>query len=383
MTRESPWWHAVECNRRGQLSDDQRAVIRAAADAIWVPFLAWISAVTLAGLPLLATAAAFLRDDGDDLSHFGAAALSVLGCGVTAWVARAALVRRRLEADLRDPVLVRVAGEMVFHDGWRRGLVLKSIDGWGLVRASFAPLGPGRHWCFVLPRSRLLVGAFAFGAPGQVWSIGELGTGDDAVGCILGLRRREAAGALRATPPSELPAQISVFANALGFSGADLLENRRGRMSREQRLRRLLPGATATVAAGVPVLVLGIGGWLESWAMLALGAVLVVSVLVFLAFTLDAVHGGVSSLDGVVTPVTETEIVDYGDPDKQIVSRHYLRVDGWMVEVDARAIRALSSVCGAGRRYRLYRAKWSGRLLSMEPLLEGNDVSVQQPWRVS
>ena len=176
--------------------------------------------------------------------------------------------------------------------------------------------------------------------------------------------------------------QVRILGVALCFDLVDLEANRQGWMSQSQRLRRLLPGTVTLIVAGVSALVVAFGDWLVPLAAIAIGVAIVAAVFVFLVIVSDAVYGRVRALDAIVMPLTERTSYDYGSGEGYYTEDHYLWASGWEIAVNARVLNALAGAGGIGKRYRLYRAVWGGRLMSMEPLPDLR-APIHQPWSPS
>ncbi|WP_437295851.1 hypothetical protein [Sorangium sp. So ce426] len=363
---DMPPWLAddIARNRAGRLSAAQRALLeRLVAVRRLETGGAVIAAVVFAAV-LLALAQ---RDLRHDLAVQLICAFMAAGGLATMWTpVRLGRLRALLRADIAAGDVVVLPGRVV----WRArrfgsDYVMEAADGSAPVHAGSAPLPPGPYRGYLLPRSRLLIAAESTVVPGGAWSI-SLGVPDEH----LGLFHRRA-GTIALAQPFPLAPHIGdraellrALAGALGFDAEDLDHNRRGMMSPRQVRRRLMSpfGILAVVAFATAISAVIEHVMERRVPFTIIGPAAVGAVLYYLWAIRDLFTRRVATVDGLVRRHVQVRASPYES--RQWEHFHYFVVEQGRFRVKEQAYRALVP----DLPYRLYMARQTGTLLSVDPL---------------
>lgn len=358
----------IACNQRGYLAPAQYTVLNEAARSrLGLGASILVGAIFIVG-PLALAVVSLSQGRNDSVAMAaGMVTASVIGAGVLLRFARMEVrggsLRREIGPQAR---VVRVAARAVWRNGWLFGrYVLEVVDASGAIASAHAPLTPGPYWCYVLPNSRILVGAESTVVPQGAWSVSQLPAGGRAV---VAASQPHWPGAFRESPHiGDWAELLRALGAALHFNGEDLMRNRSGRMSARQ-IHRLVfgPAILALLAVGIAafiaVLLLDSRDQFEatSWFFEALPAVLLCAYL----WLIRAAFGGeVIAREGILERRIET-IADDSHGLRSDTQRNYLVLGFEKFPVSDTPMNALVTPL----RYRIYLAAKTRQLLSVDPL---------------
>jgi hypothetical protein len=368
----------VAANRRGELTDAQRARLeRSARTPAW---LGLILLLVIGGAFLLPTLGAVGVFNTGHVNALGTVcsvpcALVAILCVSLAVITPFSTRRRNavILAAIEQGTIAQAEGSVIFSRGGYRadanGQRLR------LPRAMTIPLPPGRYRFYYLPQPPILLSAEPLQSPSVAASRAP------AVDPLLGLpgyvpTPMPDGSYPYATVDPAFKGLLDALAEGNRFTMDELNLNRGGRMSRRQA-RRLASGLLFRVIFSLCFMGFGLVPFFLALtyhaknrsgiyiaALFALGGV--VLLLTSLRRIADMFSRRAEPIEGLVEPVRDSS----GDS-----TTFYYKVGGKKLQVSARAYQALVP----GIAYRVYYAPRSRKLLSIEPLGSSAE-SPRAPW---